>query len=97
MLNNYFFVKAFENENLYSYTYNGVTYYSEESEDDAWYQAMIDNYQNGILTEEQIEKEYALFSTRNIEKNVYIYENYTNENEEKLMYLYGHLTWKTSS
>lgn len=97
MLNNYFFVKAFENENLYSYTYNGVTYYSEESEDDAWYQAMIDNYQNGILTEEQIENEYALFSTRNIEKNVYIYENYTNENEEKLMYLYGHLTWKTSS
>lgn len=33
-------VSASEEEYAYSYTYNGINYYSNESVDDAWYQAM---------------------------------------------------------
>ena len=57
------FVSATEGEYEFSYTYNGQTYYSNESVDDAWYQAMLYNYEQGILTEEDIEEEYAIFSS----------------------------------
>lgn len=94
---NYVSVNASENEYTYSYTYNGITYYSNESEDDAWYQAMLDNYEKGLITEEQIEEEYSTFSRRNLNEIADTYDNQSDLTGEPVTYVNGYLTWTTST
>lgn len=93
----YISVNASESEYTYSYIYNGITYYSTESEDDAWYQAMLDNYEKGLITEEQIEEEYSIFSRRNLNEIADTYDNQSDLTGEPVTYVNGYLTWTTST
>lgn len=99
LLNTNPLIKAEDSETTYeySYTYNNVTYYSNESEDDAWYKAMLDNFEKGLLTEEQIENEYANFSRRNINVVCDTYDNQSDLTGEPKTYVNGYLTWTTST
>jgi len=90
-------VFASEIEYDYSYIYNEITYYSNESEDDAWYQAMVDNFDKGLITEEQIEEEYIQFSRRNLTSVVDTYDNQSDLTGEPVTYVNGYLSWKTST
>lgn len=89
-------VSASEEEYAYSYTYNGINYYSNESVDDAWYQAMQDNFEKGLITEDQIKEEYAIFSRRNIDLIYDTYDNQSDLTSEPTTYVNGYLTWTTS-
>ena len=93
------FVSATEGEYEFSYTYNGQTYYSNESVDDAWYQAMLYNYEQGILTEEDIEEEYAIFSRRDLTPSPSnnTYDNQSDLTGNPITYVQGYLTWTTEN
>ncbi|MBR2138089.1 MAG: hypothetical protein IKC22_02240 [Bacilli bacterium] len=93
------FVSATEGEYEFSYTYNGQTYYSNESVDDAWYQAMLYNYEQGILTEEDIEEEYAIFSRRDLTPSPSnnTYDNQSDLTGNPVTYVQGYLTWTTEN
>lgn len=97
----YFQIDAINTEYNFSYTYNEKTYYSNESEDDAWYQAMLDNYEQGLLTEEEIKEEYDNFSNRDIIEEIEIDESdvITNSinsaSSDESTKLFGRLCWET--
>lgn len=95
--NIYLPINAAVNDYKYSYTYNGITYYSNESEDDAWYQAMLDNYEKGLIVEEEIQEEYAIFSRKNLNEISQIYDNQEDKTGEPNTYVNGYLTWETST
>ena len=50
-----------ESSQVYSYLYGGTTYTSNISIDDAFKNAMIDQYQQGLVTLENIEIDYGLY------------------------------------
>lgn len=86
-----------ETDYAYSYTYNGVTYYSNESEDDAWYQAMEYNYEQGNLTEEDIVDLYEEFSKRNTSSSANTFDNQSDLTGSPVTYVNGYLHWTTST
>lgn len=59
-------------DKLFTYTTNGNTFISTESEDDAWYLSARYRHDTGQEEIETLENEYLLFSKRDIEEEVII-------------------------
>ena len=54
------------NSNIYTYTYNGLTFESHSSLDDAFMNAMKYHYELGLIDMEGIQEEYIKISSRDI-------------------------------
>ena len=95
-------VKAYVNEEnivlenvngLYSYTFCGVTYTSNISMDDAFKSAIVDQYNQGLKTIDEIELEYGLY-TEPVLNYIDTNSDDTNSNNEEEEGIKVHLEWQ---
>lgn len=83
------------NQNHFEYTYDGMTFTSLLSEDDAWYKAISSPYKNGELTNYELNEMYDDFTKRNIDVSNFSSSNsdfYNNEIEINFTFCFEYLT-----
>ena len=83
----------------FSYIYKNKVYISRESKEDAWREAVVNDYKNGVLTKAQVEDEYAdflLLSSPNSNEatDVELPPRYSQHPNNQTAKIYSHVEWQ---
>jgi hypothetical protein len=97
---------GYQKSAVYTYSTEGKVFVSGESEDDAWYKGTLYKYEQGLTTNEEIEKEYAVFSRRDVMETVSTTDFAVSQGSgmiayaaaaSRTTYVKGYLYWTTST
>lgn len=89
---------------VFSYLYKDTVFVSDESKEDAWYKAIKDDYENGLLTKQEVEDSYAEFlllsspnsNQREIEMvpSYVLHPYYAQRPSGEYAYVYSRVEWE---